>query len=74
MLETVTAILQKYKHDAGLRVLPETRLEALGLDSLDMVQIMMDVETVCGVTIALDRPAKTVGEILALVAEAQKRG
>lgn len=46
----------------------DTRLDALGIDSLDMVEIAMDLETALGITLPdAGIPGETVGDIIAAV-------
>lgn len=46
---------------------PETKFEDLGIDSLDTVEMLMNLEDEIGVEIELDEPVETVGELVAFV-------
>lgn len=50
----------------------ETTFESLGVDSLDMVEIVMQIEDELGVTIELDKKINTVAELAAFIES--KRG
>ena len=45
-------------------ITPETTLEDLGIDSLDTVEMMMNLEDKIGVEIELDEKVATVGELV----------
>jgi len=70
MLETITKILQAYKSDDNLQVTEASTFEALGLDSLDLVQLVMDVEEAFHVTIELDSPINSVAELMDIIKKA----
>ncbi len=46
---------------------PETKFEDLGIDSLDTVEMLMNLEDEIGVEIELDEPVETVGELTKFV-------
>ena len=46
---------------------PETTFESLGIDSLDMVEMVMDLEEELGVELELEEKVATVGELVAFV-------
>ena len=72
MLERITKILQDYKSDDTLTCTPDTTFESLELDSLDLVQMVMDVEEAFGVTIDVGKePITTVAELMAIIEKAQ---
>ena len=45
----------------------ETTFESLGIDSLDTVEMVMELEEVLGVELDLDEKVTTVGELAAFV-------
>jgi len=67
MLEKITKILQEYKSDDNLQITEASTFEALELDSLDLVQLVMDVEEAFDVTIELDSPINTVAELMDII-------
>jgi len=70
MLEKITKILQDYKDDANLEVSESTTFEELELDSLDLTQLVMDVEDAFGITIEMDEPIKNVAALIEVVKKA----
>ena len=46
---------------------PETPFESLGIDSLDTVEMVMDLEEELGVELELEEKVATVGELVAFV-------
>ena len=45
----------------------ETRFEDLGIDSLDTVEMLMNLEDEIGIEVELDQKVETVGELVAFV-------
>ncbi|MCL1986952.1 MAG: phosphopantetheine-binding protein [Firmicutes bacterium] len=72
MLDKITEILRDYKSDDSLAVAENSTFEELELDSLDLVQLVMDVEEEFGVTIEMDTPITTVAELMATIENAQE--
>ena len=70
MLEKITHILRYYKGDNSLVVTKNASFEQLGLDSLDLVQLMIDIEEVFGITIETDIPIKKVSDMIELIKQA----
>ena len=48
-------------------ITPETTFESLGIDSLDTVEMVMDLEEELGVELELEEKVSTVGELAAFV-------
>jgi len=48
-------------------ITPETTFEDLGIDSLDTVEMMMNLEDKIGVEIELEEKVSTVGELVAYI-------
>jgi len=71
MLEKITQILRDYKSDDSLTVTEASTFEALELDSLDMVQLVMDIEEAFEVTITLDAPIKNIAELMEVIENAK---
>lgn len=71
MLEKITQILRDYKSDDSLIVTEALTFEELELDSLDLVQLVMDVEEAFGITIKMDSPIATVAELIEIIEKAQ---
>ncbi len=49
------------------KITPETKFHDLGIDSLDTVEMLMDLEDKIGVEIKLDQKVETVGELVAFI-------
>jgi acyl carrier protein len=71
MLDKITKILRDYKSDDSLTVTEASTFEEMELDSLDLVQLVMDVEEAFEVTITLDSPIKTVAELMEVIKNAK---
>ena len=67
MLERLIQIFKDYKADEDLVITGETAFKDLGLDSLDTVELIMNVEEEFGVTVPTDDPIKTVGDLLKII-------
>ena len=50
----------------------ETTFEELGVDSLDTVEMVMDLEESLGIELELEKKVESVGELVAIIEE--KRG
>jgi acyl carrier protein len=71
MLEKITQILRDYKSDDSLVVTEASTFEDMELDSLDLVQLVMDIEEAFEVTITMDTPIKTVAELMEVIKNAK---
>ena len=71
MLDKITKILQDYKGDDTLEVQESSTFEAMELDSLDLVQLVMDVEEEFGITIEMDSPITTVAQLIEVIKKAE---
>lgn len=67
MLETITEILRDYKDEPELQITESTTFEELELDSLDTVQLVMEMEEAFGVTIELDKSITDVGAVMKVI-------
>ena len=52
-------------------ITPESRFEDLGIDSLDTVEMLMDLEDRIGFEVELDQKVETVGELAAFIESKQ---
>ena len=48
-------------------ITPETTFESLGIDSLDTVEMVMDLEDDLGVELEVEEKIATIGELVAFV-------
>jgi acyl carrier protein len=67
MLEKITEILRNYKGEDDLQVTEATTFEELGLDSLDTVQLVMEIEEEFGVSIEMDKSITNVAAVMAII-------
>jgi len=66
-MEQLIALLAEHLEiDADL-IQAETTFESLGIDSLDTVEMVMELEERLGVELELDEKVTTVGELMAFV-------
>ena len=70
MLETVAEVIREYKSDPSLAVTPETPFSSFGLDSLEEVDMIMNIEKVTGISIEMNGEITTVADLLALLEKA----
>ena len=70
MLDKITKVLRDYKGDDSLEVTEASTFEELELDSLDLVQLVMDVEEEFDVTIEMDSPITTVAGLMDTIKKA----
>lgn len=63
MFDTIVEILaERYDCDKS-EITPETKFLDLGIDSIDVVEMMVDVEDKTGKDIELEERVETVGEL-----------
>lgn len=67
-LQTLTEIVNEYKGET-LQINENTTFEDLGFDSLDKVDLMMQVEEKFGITLGDDIAVTTMGELAAKIDE-----
>ena len=71
MQEKIIALLADYKGIDASGISGDSTLEALELDSLDVVELVMSIEDEFGVALAMSEEIKTVADIVAAVEAAQ---
>ena len=67
ILEKLTSLLAEYVEADPASITPDTPFEALGIDSLDTVELIMELEEHLGVELDLDEKVATVGELAAFI-------
>lgn len=72
LLIEVEKILRGYKGQPELKIELTTKFEDLELDSLDTVDLVMEIEDKMGVTIEMSKEIQTVGNIVEII-EKQKK-
>ncbi len=70
MLEKIAKILREYKDDNDLVITESTTFEELELDSLDTVELVMNLEDEFSVTIEMSETIKSVGDLLKVIESA----
>ena len=71
MLEKIAGTLKNYKEDDSLNITEDTSFKELELDSLDTIELIMQLEEELGVTIDIDEDVQTVGELIKVIEAAQ---
>ncbi|MCL1878652.1 MAG: acyl carrier protein [Defluviitaleaceae bacterium] len=72
MIEQLTKVLRAYKSDDTLQISETTTFTELGLDSLDTVQLLMELEDEFGVTIEVSNAMTDIGALMAVIEAAKK--
>jgi len=71
MLEIITEILRDYKGEPDLEVTEQSTFAELELDSLDTVELVMNLEEEFSVTIEMSENIQTVGDLIKVIESAQ---
>ena len=67
MFEKIAKYLADQMDIAPEEISPDTTFESLGIDSLDTVEMVMDLEDELGVELELEEKIATIGELVAFV-------
>jgi acyl carrier protein len=67
MFEKIASYLSNQLDIPAEKITMETTFESLGIDSLDTVEMVMDLEADLGVDLELDEKVTTVGELVEFV-------
>ena len=67
MLEKIAQILRDYKENPDLEVTEQTTFAELEFDSLDTVELVMNIEEEFSVTIEMSEDIKSVGDLMRIV-------
>ena len=67
MFEKIAAYLAAQLDIPADEITMDTTFESLGIDSLDTVEMVMDLEADLGVELELDEKVSTVGELVEFV-------
>lgn len=70
VFEKVVEILRNYKDEPELEVTLESSFEGLELDSLDTVELVMEIEEAFDTSIEMDGSLKTIGDVVGLIEKA----
>ena len=71
MLEKITEMLRDYKGEPDLEVTEQSTFAELELDSLDTVELVMNLEEEFSVTIEMNENTQTVGDLIKIIESAQ---
>ena len=71
MLEKITEILRDYKGDPDLEVTEKITFAEMELDSLDTVELVMNLEEEFDVTIEMNENIQSVGDLIKVIESAQ---
>ena len=71
LFETVAKIIAERTSRDISEVKLESTFAELGIDSLDTVEMMMQLEDAIGIEIELDQKVETVGELVAFIESKQ---
>ena len=72
VFEKIVGILREYKDEPELVVEKSTTFEELELDSLDTVELVMEIEEAFDTSIEIDGSLKDIGEVVTLIEESIK--
>jgi len=67
LFETVAKLIAERTDCDAASITPESTFKELGIDSLDAVELLMQLEDEVGVTLELDGKVSTVGELVSFV-------
>ena len=70
MLEKITEVLRDYKSDPDLKVTEASTFAELELDSLDTVELVMNLEEEFSITIEMNENIQTVGDLIKVIESA----
>ena len=70
MLEKITQVLRDYKDQPDLEVTEQSTFAELELDSLDTVELVMNLEEEFSVTIEMDENIQSVGDLIKIIESA----
>jgi len=71
MLEKITELLREYKNEPDLEVTEKSTFMEMELDSLDTVELVMNLEDEFGVTIEMNENIQSVGDLIKIIESAQ---
>ena len=71
LFETVAKIIAERTDRDAAEITLESTFAELGIDSLDTVELLMDLEEAIGTEIELDQKVETIGELVAFIESKQ---
>ena len=70
VFEKIVEILRNYKEEPELEVTLSSSFEKLELNSLDTVELVMEIEEAFDTNIEMDGSLETIGDVVTLVEQA----
>ena len=70
VFEKIVEILRNYKEEPELEVTMTSSFEELELDSLDTVELVMEIEEAFDTSIEMDGTLLTIGDVVVLIEKA----
>ena len=67
VLQAIAKLIAERLECDAAEIKPESNFRELGIDSLDTVELLMDLEDEIGVEIELEQKVETVGELAAFI-------
>ena len=67
--EKIRAIIADKSGEDEENITPETEYTDLGIDSLAIMEVLMEIEDTIGVTVEVANAGKTVGDLVAKIEE-----
>lgn len=67
ILAKVTAVLADHSGRDASELTPDTTFESLGIDSLETVEMVMELEEELDTELELDQKVSTIGELVAFI-------
>ena len=67
IMEKLVELLAEHLGQSPETITPDSTFEALGVDSLDTVELLMELEEHLGIEIELDEKVTTVGELVSFI-------
>ncbi|HAZ18585.1 MAG TPA: acyl carrier protein [Clostridiales bacterium] len=71
MLERIAKIFKEYKADDDLIITEDTTFSDLALDSLDTVELIMNLEDEFGVTIEMNPSIQSIKDLMTILEKTQ---
>ena len=72
IFDTIAEIIADRTERDISEITPDSKFRDLGIDSLDTVELLMNLEDKLDMEIELDRKVETVGELVAFIEEKQQ--
>ena len=71
MLEKIAEILRDYKGEPDLEITEQSTFADIELDSLDTVELIMNLEEEYSITIEMNENIKSVGDLIKIIESAK---